>query len=211
MFQNSFFFKGLASEDAIFLYLSPYCIVTYALITLVFTSEILCIAKVIWGFSAGLLSSSSGRKWRNTAFSSLLSFRLSVASCCCHCSCFQQQQLLQAAIAMDDATGILLHSLKRPILLSAYSGDRTVKRHEPYKYMWLLWVSSDMKHHPQRLLATRNGSSYVGRQVPFGADFWLWSAASREQYSPSTIPISILPVAEITVRRQSDQIPVRFI
>ena len=146
------------------------------------------------------------KEWRNTAFSSLLSFRLSVASCCCHCSCFQQQQLLQAAIAMDDATGILLHSLKRPILHSACSGDRTVKRHEPYKYMWLLWVSSDMKHHPQRLLATRNGSSYVGRQVPFGADFWLWSAASREQYSPSTIPISILPVAEITVRRHSDQI-----
>ena len=46
--------------------------------------------KIIWGFSAGLLSSSSGRKWRNVVFSSLLSFRPSVASCCCYCSCFQQ-------------------------------------------------------------------------------------------------------------------------
>ena len=134
-------------------------------------------------FSAGVLSSSSGRNGETLLFH--FSFRPSVASCCCHCSCFQQQQLPQAVVALDDATIILLHSMERPILHSACSGDQTVKRHEPYKYMW---VSSDMKHHPQRLLATRNGSSYVGRQVPFGADFWLWSAASREQYSPVLSP-----------------------
>ena len=168
-----FFFERAGVRRCHFLYLSPYCISLH-------------------------MHYNTGFYIRNTlycegsygdflpAFSSLLSFRPSVASCCCHCSCFQQQHLLQAAIAMDDATGILLHSLKRPILHSAWSRDQTVKRHEPYKYMWLLWVSSDIKHHPQRLLATRNRSSYVGRQVPFGADFWLWSAASREQYSPST-------------------------
>ena len=56
-----------------------------------------------------------------------------------YCSCFQQQQLPQADIAMDDATDFLLPSLKSPILHSASSGDQTVKRNELCKCMWLLW------------------------------------------------------------------------
>ena len=131
------FFKGWRPKTP-FSVFEPILYRYICTITLVFTSEILCIAKGHMGIFCRLAVFFLRKEWRNTAFSSLLSFRPSVASCCCHCSCFQQQQLLQAAIAMDDATGIMLHSLKRPILHSACSGDRTVKRHEPYKYMRLL-------------------------------------------------------------------------
>ena len=145
----------------------------------------------IWIFLAGL-SSSSGR---NTAFffviviqashSLLLPPILLLPTTSCYCNGWCNS---------------FLPSLKCPVLHSSCSGDWTVKRHEPFKYMWLLWCLSDMKHHPWAVSA-------------FWCRLWLGSTASREQCSPTvcTVPFSTLPEAEITERCHTDQVLVRVI